>query len=62
MKVRGTRPVVLKVLLKVSLRVLYPTNTSHESVLIESRVFRPGPRLVSSETTVAIERTPVLRA
>src|SRR5256885_9862828 len=33
MKLRGAGPVVLKVLLKISLRVVYGTNTGDEAVL-----------------------------
>src|SRR5437879_369913 len=42
MKVRGTRPVVLKMLLKLPLRVLYPTNTRHEAVLHRLQSLPPG--------------------
>src|SRR5438034_8405749 len=42
MKVRGTRPVVLKMLLKLSLRMLYATNTRREAVLHRIQSLPPG--------------------
>lgn len=42
MKVRGIRPVVLKMLLKLPMRVLYPTQTRHEAVLHGIQSLPPG--------------------
>src|SRR5438477_4678906 len=42
LKFRGTRPVVLKMLLELPLRMLYPTNTRHEAVLHRIQSHPPG--------------------